>query len=89
MEVEEQAQGHRRRLLIMDSQLRELNEAVIYLLEAISELREEMIQFRADRQICGQFNLLTTPRGVEKAKGSNARGSEEEKGIDEKLSDWH
>lgn len=67
----------------MDSQLREHRELMEYLLESIAELREEMIQFRADRQICGRLNALAleTPKVSE---------SEQDDGQEiEELANWH
>ncbi len=61
---EEQAQGYRRRLLIIDGQIEALREV-------ISELRDELTQLRADTKICNQLNLLAIPKGVEEAKGPN------------------
>jgi len=47
-----------RKNMVVDSQIAALNKTIEYFRDTIEEMREEVVQFRGDRQICGQLNLL-------------------------------
>ena len=86
MNEEKQAQGHRRRLVIMDSQLRELRNCIEYLFDAIGDLREQLIQFRADRKVCGHLGLLATTTKIGSSVDAEVEELEE---LEKEFSTWH
>lgn len=77
--------------LIMDSQIQALREIAAYLLDAIGEFREELIQFRADRQICGRLNVLSLENEGNSLKNEGDKGPHdtEEQDLEKKLAGWH
>lgn len=44
--------------MIVDSQIEALRSIQNEMLSVLGEMRDELIQFRKDRQICGRLNLL-------------------------------
>jgi hypothetical protein len=84
--VRESNQGQRQRFLIMDSQLRLLNE-LAGRLENLEQRFENMLHdYKAHCKIYARLNILCTDVGL-KDKGPQNDGEEEE--INQKLTDWH
>jgi hypothetical protein len=57
-QVEMLRNGLVRRSLIMDSQIIAQREIKDEMSKVLEEMREELVQFRADRQTCGKLNIL-------------------------------
>ena len=47
-----------RKNMIEDSQIEALGKNIEMLWEIVDEFKEELSQFKADRKVCGQLNLL-------------------------------
>ena len=85
-EIRDSNQGQRKRLLIIDSQLRVLNEFADRL-ENLEQRFENMLHdYKAHCEICARLNILCTDVGL-KDKGPQNDGEEED--INQKLTDWH
>lgn len=74
LDLDELSQGYRRRLLILDSQIEALRSIQNEMLGILGDMRQELDQFRRDRQICGRLNLLvdasvTSAKPDTKSKG--------------------
>lgn len=82
----EQNQGQRQRLLIMDSQLRVLDEFADRWERLESRFEQVLVQYQAHCRICARLNILCSNVGT---KDKGPPSDDEEKDISQKLTDWH
>jgi hypothetical protein len=62
-------------------------DIIVYLLDAVSDLREEIVKLQGCRAICQKLNLLTDTKGVEE-EGPN--DDKRHQGIEETFKrPWH
>jgi hypothetical protein len=83
--VRESNQGERQRLLIMDSQLRVLNEFADRLEGLEAGLENVLANFQAVCQVCARLNILCSPIGTKQGPPDD----DEEQDIEKKLSHWN
>lgn len=84
--VRESNQGQRQRLLIMDSQLRVLNEFADRLDNLGARFEEVLSDYKAHCRICACLNILCSPIGT---KEQGPQSDSDEKDIIKKLASWH
>lgn len=84
-EIREQNQGQRRRLLIMDSQLRVLNEFAQRLENLEAQFEGILRDYKAHCRICARLNILCSNIDT-KEQGPH---DSEEKDLEEKLTHWN
>ena len=78
-------QSQLRRLQILDSQIESLNK-LAERQEALEERFENMLStLKAVCQVCSRLNILCSPKIGESDKGP----PDDEKDINQKLTDWH
>ena len=82
--IRESNQGQRQRLLIMDSQLRVLNEFADRLDALEARFEEVLHDYKAHCRICARLNILCSPAGTKQGTTNDS----DEKDI-QKLTDWH
>ena len=58
LDLDELLESLARKSMIVDSQIEALRSIHNEMLSILGEMRQELIQFRRDRQICGRLNLL-------------------------------
>lgn len=84
--VRESNQGQRQRLLIMDSQLRVLNEFADRLDAFEARFEEVLHDYKAHCRICARLNILCSNVGT---KDKGPPDDDEEQDIEKKLSHWN
>jgi hypothetical protein len=84
--LREMNQGQRQRLLIMDSQLRVLDEFAGRLERLEQRFEAVLHDYRAHCRICARLNILCSNVGT---KDKGPPSDDEEKDINQKLTDWH
>ena len=85
--IRESNQGQRDRLLIMDSQMRILDEFTDRLEAVESRFEKVFNELRAMCRICARLNILCTDVGT-KDKGPQPNESDDED-IEQKLTHWN
>ena len=84
--IKEQNQGQQQRLIIMDSQLRVLNEFADRLEHLEGRFEEVLTNFQSVCQVCARLNILCSNVGTQEKGPQN---ESEEIDISEKLTSWN
>jgi hypothetical protein len=72
---------------IVDSQILAQKQLQEDMENTIRQLRDEMVQFRADRQLCARLNLIIAP--VDTDTKEPQKNDSDDEDISKKLSDWN
>jgi len=70
-EVQMLRDGLVRRSQIVDAQISDMKATRDEMEKTLAEWREEIVQFRMDRQICGQLNILADHKPQKESQGKN------------------
>jgi hypothetical protein len=75
-ELDDLIQGHRRRLLAFEAELRALKDVRVELSEAVKEAQQIVDQLKAVCKVCSRLNILCTTAGETKGPQKGNRNRE-------------
>lgn len=84
LDLEGLVDGHRDRLLIVDTQIRAFNKLGVEYREKLTELNNVIDQLKAICTVCGRLNIL-----VGSYKGKGKQEPQDNETVIEKLADWY